>query len=94
MGLCLIAAGLMPVFAYSLEFVGGVLLAAAGLGFVIFVHELGHFAVARMCGVRCEKFMVGFDFGGLKLARKWGDTVYGIGVFPLGRLRQDVRPGR
>jgi hypothetical protein len=34
---------------------------AMGLGFVIFVHELGHFAVAKMCGVKCEKFYVGFD---------------------------------
>ena len=76
MGLCLIA--------LSLPNLGGILMAAAGLGFVIFVHELGHFAVARMCGVKCEKFMVGFDFGGLKLSRKWGETEYGIGIFPLG----------
>ena len=32
-----------------------------GLGLVIFVHELGHFVVAKMCGVKCEKFYVGFD---------------------------------
>lgn len=38
-----------------------VLMVAAGLGFVIFVHELGHFAVAKMCGVKCEKFYIGFD---------------------------------
>ena len=31
------------------------------LGIVIFVHELGHFLVAKMCGVRCDKFYVGFD---------------------------------
>ena len=35
--------------------------AALGLGFVIFVHELGHFLVAKACGVKCEKFYVGFD---------------------------------
>ena len=34
---------------------------AAGLTFVIFVHELGHFLVAKACGVKCEKFYVGFD---------------------------------
>ena len=34
----------------------------AGLTFVIFVHELGHFLVAKACGVKCEKFYVGFDF--------------------------------
>ena len=27
-----------------------------GLGAVIFVHELGHFLVAKACGVKCEKF--------------------------------------
>ena len=31
-----------------------------GFGFLIFVHELGHFAVARWCGVRCPQFAIGF----------------------------------
>ena len=39
---------------------------AIGLGFVIFVHELGHFLVAKACGVKCEKFYIGFDVGGYK----------------------------
>lgn len=71
-------------------------LAALGLGAVIFVHELGHFAVAKMCGVKCEKFFVGFDIGGYKLSRKWGETEYGIGILPLGgyvkMLGQDDNP--
>ena len=58
---------------------------AVGLGFVIFVHELGHFAVAKMCGVKVEKFFIGFDIGGLKLCSfRWGETLYGIGILPLG----------
>ncbi len=58
---------------------------AIGLGFVIFVHELGHFAVAKMCGVKVDKFFLGFDIGGLKLfSFRWGETLYGIGVLPLG----------
>ena len=57
---------------------------AVGLGFVIFVHELGHFAVAKWCGVRCDKFFIGFDIGGYKLSRTWGETEYGIGILPLG----------
>lgn len=61
-----------------------ILQVAAGLGFVIFVHELGHFLVAKACGVRCDKFMVGFDIGGMKVGRQWGETYYGIGVLPLG----------
>jgi len=38
-----------------------VLKVVVGLGLVIFVHELGHFVVAKMCGVKCEKFYIGFD---------------------------------
>jgi regulator of sigma E protease len=38
-----------------------ILVVGLGLGFVIFIHELGHFAVAKWCGVRCSKFYVGFD---------------------------------
>ncbi len=70
-----------------------------GLGFVIFVHELGHFIVAKMCGVKCEKFYLGFDVYGLKLAKfQWGETEYGIGILPLGgyvkMLGQDDNPYR
>ena len=70
---------------------------AAGLGFVIFVHELGHFLVAKACGVKCEKFYLGFDVGGAKLCSfKWGETEYGIGALPLGgyvkMLGQDDNP--
>ncbi|MCE9631118.1 MAG: site-2 protease family protein [Planctomycetia bacterium] len=74
-----------------------VLQVAGGLGFVIFVHELGHFLVAKACGVKCEKFFLGFDIGGLKLASfKYGETEYGIGALPLGgyvkMLGQDDNP--
>jgi regulator of sigma E protease len=74
-----------------------VLQVAAGLGFVIFVHELGHFLVAKACGVKCEKFFLGFDVGGMKLASfRWGETEYGIGALPLGgyvkMLGQDDNP--
>ena len=70
---------------------------AFGLGMVIFVHELGHFLVAKACGVKCEKFYLGFDIYGLKLAKfTWGETEYGIGILPLGgyvkMLGQDDNP--
>ena len=72
---------------------------AVGLGFVIFVHELGHFAVAKLCGVKCEKFYLGFDIGGLKLCKfHRGETEYGIGILPLGgyvkMLGQEDNPAR
>jgi regulator of sigma E protease len=78
---------------------------AVGLGLVIFVHELGHFLVAKACGVKCEKFYVGFDIpisiGPLRLPSRfcrfqWGETEYGIGILPLGgyvkMLGQDDNP--
>jgi regulator of sigma E protease len=80
---------------------------AAGLGFVVFVHELGHFLVAKACGVKCEKFYVGFDWfpiqkiGPITIPRaifrkQWGETEYGIGILPLGgyvkMLGQDDDP--
>lgn len=52
------------------------------LGVLIFVHELGHFAVARWCGVRVETFSLGF---GKKLwKRTIGDTTYCLSIIPLG----------
>ncbi|HUY90925.1 MAG TPA: site-2 protease family protein [Pirellulales bacterium] len=72
---------------------------ALGIGAVIFVHELGHFAVAKWCGVKCEKFYLGFDIGGWKLCKfRWGETEYGIGILPLGgyvkMLGQEDNPAR
>ena len=71
---------------------------AAGLGAVIFVHELGHFLVAKACGVKCEKFYIGFDIGGYKICHQWGETEYGIGILPMGgyvkMLGQDDNPAR
>src|SRR5215469_6999955 len=76
----------------------GVLLVILGFNALIIVHEFGHFAVARHCGVRCEKFYIWFDFWGLKFFKfKWGDTEYGMGLFPLGgylkMLGQEDDPG-
>lgn len=91
---------LAPLFAF---FLGSswlyVLMVIVGLGLIIFVHELGHFLVAKLCGVKCEKFYLGFDFFGLRLARfQWGETEYGIGILPLGgyvkMLGQEDNPGR
>ena len=83
--------------ASPLEWLLVILQVSLGLGTVIFVHELGHFAVAKMCGVKCDKFFVGFDIGGYKISRKWGETEYGIGILPLGgyvkMLGQDDNPG-
>ncbi len=62
-----------------------VLKVVLGFGLVIFIHEFGHFIVARRSGVLVEKFSIGFDFFGARLAT-WqrGDTTYVLGAFPLG----------
>src|SRR5215831_8851732 len=52
------------------------------LGILVFVHEFGHYAVAKLCGVRVEIFSLGFG------KRLWGfrrgDTDYRISALPLG----------
>ena len=52
------------------------------LGVLVFIHELGHFVVARLHGVRCLTFSLGF--GPKLLQTKRGDTVYCISAIPLG----------
>jgi regulator of sigma E protease len=58
------------------------------LSILIFVHELGHFLVARACGVRVLKFSIGFGppikLGPIELCWKRGGTEYVIAWFPLG----------
>jgi regulator of sigma E protease len=58
------------------------LLAAAGIGLVIFVHELGHFLAARWCGVRVEVFSLGFGPRVLSWVR--GTTRYQLALVPIG----------
>lgn len=52
------------------------------LGLLIFVHELGHFLVAKFFGVRVEVFSLGF--GKKILKYKKGDTLYCLSLIPLG----------
>jgi regulator of sigma E protease len=59
-------------------------LAGLGLGFVIFIHELGHFAVAKWCDVHVETFSIGFGPALPGCAFRVGETLYKIALFPLG----------
>jgi len=52
------------------------------IGILIFVHEFGHFLVAKLFGVRVDKFSLGF--GPKLIGRKIGETEYLISAFPLG----------
>ena len=52
------------------------------LAVLIFVHELGHFLVAKLCGVRVDEFCVGFPPRIFSV--KKGETKYSIGAIPFG----------
>ncbi len=52
------------------------------LGILVFIHELGHFLVAKKVGIKVEKFSLGFPPN--IFAKKWGETTYCIGIIPLG----------
>ena len=52
------------------------------LGVLIFIHELGHFIVAKKVGIRVEKFSLGFPPN--IFSKTKGETEYCIGIIPLG----------
>jgi regulator of sigma E protease len=49
---------------------------------LVFVHELGHFLAAKLCGMRVERFSIGFP--PKLVSKKIGDTEYTIALIPLG----------
>ncbi len=53
-----------------------------GIGFLIFIHELGHFLAARAVGIRVEAFSIGF--GTRLFGFRRGDTDYKFCLIPLG----------
>jgi regulator of sigma E protease len=52
------------------------------LGVLIFVHELGHFAVAKRLRVRVLRFSIGF--GPVVFSRRKGETEYAVSAIPMG----------
>jgi regulator of sigma E protease len=61
---------------------GSILLAAIGIGLLIFVHELGHFLAARLAGVRVEVFSLGF--GPRLCGVAWRGTDFRLSLVPFG----------
>jgi membrane-associated protease RseP (regulator of RpoE activity) len=53
-----------------------------GFSLIIFVHELGHFAVAKWAGVRVDRFAIGFGRELFGFTR--GETRYSFNILPLG----------
>jgi regulator of sigma E protease len=78
------------------------LLAILSLGFLIIVHEGGHYLVARWCGMRVERFSIGFGpaIPGLKWKSKKTGTQFQIAPIPFGgfveirgmNIAEDVDP--
>jgi regulator of sigma E protease len=64
------------------DFLISVVAVAVVLGFMILIHEFGHYAVAKLLGVRVEVFSIGF--GKRLLGFRKGDTDYRIAAIPLG----------
>lgn len=65
-----------------MQFLKTVLDFVVTLGVLVFVHELGHFLAAKLCGMRVDRFSIGFPpraFG-----RKFGETDYCVSWLPIG----------
>src|ERR1700746_4099091 len=64
------------------DFLTSVVAVAGVLGFMILIHEFGHYAVAKLLGVRVEQFAIGF--GKRLIGFRKGETDYRINAIPLG----------
>ena len=75
-------------------------IAIAALGFLIVVHEGGHYFVARWCRMRIERFRIGFGPGVLKRTSKKTGTTFQLAPIPFGgfveirgmNIAEDVDP--
>jgi regulator of sigma E protease len=78
---------------FDLEKIFALAKVVLGLGLVIFIHELGHFLVAKWCDVHVETFSIGFGppISGCVFRR--GETTYMIALFPLGGYVKMVGEG-
>jgi regulator of sigma E protease len=65
-----------------LDSLGSIVMVVLGLGFIIFLHELGHFLMAKKNKVRVEVFSLGFGHAIFKFRR--GETEYRVAWLPLG----------
>lgn len=75
-------------------------LAILAVGFLIVVHEGGHYFVARWCGMRIERFSIGFGPGVVKKVSKKTGTTFQLAPIPFGgfveirgmNIAEDVDP--
>ncbi len=60
------------------------LLAILAFSFIILIHELGHFIMAKISGMHVQEFFIGFGPKLLKYKSKKSGTTYGISAIPVG----------
>ncbi len=73
---------MMPLLALSVESVASTAMVVFGIGFLIFIHELGHFMAAKAAGVRVHAFAIGM--GPRVFGWQRGDTDYKVCLLPIG----------
>ena len=60
----------------------GLIIAVFLIGFIIFFHELGHFALAKANGIRVDEFSLGL--GPTLVGKKIGGTLFSLKLLPFG----------
>jgi regulator of sigma E protease len=70
-----------------------VIMVVVGISLLIFVHELGHFLVAKWCDVHVLTFSIGLGPAIPGCSFRWGETTYKLGIIPLGGYVKMVGEG-
>ncbi len=73
----------MSISAHLASIAGNILPFLFVLSIVVFFHELGHFLVGRLCGVKVDTFSLGFGPEVAAFVDRWG-TRWRLGILPLG----------
>jgi regulator of sigma E protease len=91
----LVSVAIIALLAYKFDAaeLGNIAKVVIGLGLVIFLHELGHFAVAKWCDVHVQTFSIGFGPALPGCSFQKGETTYMIALFPLGGYVKMVGEG-
>lgn len=71
-----------------METAGAIIIAILALAALIVIHEAGHFAVARLFGMRVKRFSIGFSKPLVEWKPRGSETIYSIGALPLGGFVQ------
>ncbi len=75
-----------------MQIIIGIIKVVILLGFLVFIHEGGHFLIAKLCRVKVREFSIGF---GPNLFSKQGrETKYSIRAIPFGGYVDMLRRSR